>query len=118
MSKIKAVAKVKIPSGMLGEYQQSVNEYIKQIREKDSGTLQFDWYINSDNTECEIHEVYASSEAAMEHQEHLRELQGAIFKKFGKPYSVTVYGNPSSELLQHAKSGGMDIKVFSLLQGL
>jgi len=118
MSKIQARAKVKIQSGMLEEYQRQVNEYIKQIREKDSGTLQFDWYINSDNTECEIHEIYASSEAAIEHQNHLSELQKIIFNKFGAPYSVTIYGNPTPELLEHAKAGGMDVKVFSLLQGL
>jgi quinol monooxygenase YgiN len=118
MSKIQASAKMKIPLGMLEEYKRQVAQYIKQIREKDTGTLQFDWFINADKTECEIRETYASSEAALAHQDHLHELQGIIFKKFGIPYSVTIYGDPSQELLENAKAGGMDAKIFSLLQGL
>ena len=41
---------MKIPFGMLGEYKKYVSEYINRIKEKDSGTLQFDWYISSDKT--------------------------------------------------------------------
>ena len=74
------MAKMKIPFGMLGGYKKYVSEYINRIKEKDNGTLQFDWFISSDKTEVEILEVYASSEAALEHQEYLGELQGIIFK--------------------------------------
>ena len=118
MSKIQTSAKMKIPSGMLEEYKQQVSEYIRQIKEKDTGTLQFDWFINGDKTECEIRETYVSSESALAHQDHLRELQGMIFKKFGMPFSVVIYGDPSPELLENAKAGGMDVKIFTLLQGL
>ena len=118
MSKIQTSAKMKIPSGMLEEYKQQVTEYIRQIKEKDTGTLQFDWFINGDKTECEIRETYVSSESALAHQDHLRELQGRIFKKFGMPFSVVIYGDPSPELLENAKAGGMDVKIFTLLQGL
>ena len=48
---------------MLEEYKQQVAEYIRQIKEKDTGTLQFDWFISGDKTECEIRETYASSES-------------------------------------------------------
>ena len=81
MSKIQTSAKMKVPSGMLEEYKQQVAEYIRQIKEKDTGTLQFDWFISSDKTECEIRETYASSESALAHQDHLHELQGIFFKK-------------------------------------
>jgi len=81
-------------------------------------TLQADWFISSDKTECEILETYANSESALAHQDHLRELQEIIFKKFGIPYSVVIYGDPSPALLDNAKAGGMDVKIFTLLQGL
>ena len=58
MSKIQASAK------MLEEFIRQVTEYIKQVKEKDSGTLQADWFISGDMTECEIRETYASSESA------------------------------------------------------
>ena len=80
MSKIQASAKMKIPSGMLEEYKQQVAEYIRQIKEKDTGTLQFDWLINGNKTECEIRETYVSSESALAHQDHLRELQEGFLK--------------------------------------
>ena len=45
---------MKIPFGMLEEYKKYVSEYINRIKEKDSGTLQFDWFISRDETEVEI----------------------------------------------------------------
>ena len=45
------------------------------------------------------------------HQDHLRELQEIIFRKFGLPYSVVIYGDPSPELLKN-------VKIYTLLQGL
>lgn len=36
--------------------------HIRQIKEKDSGTLQGDWSPSSDKTESEIREAYESSE--------------------------------------------------------
>ena len=68
MYKIQVRAKMKIPFGMLGEYKKYVSEYINRIKEKDSGTLQFDWFIGSDKTEVEILEAYESSESALKHQ--------------------------------------------------
>ena len=62
MSIIQVSAKMKVPSGMLEEYKQQIAEYIRQIKEKDTGTLQFDWFISSDKTECEMRETYLSSE--------------------------------------------------------
>ena len=118
MSKIQASAKMNIPSGMLEEFKRQIAEYIKQVKEKDNGTLQADWFIGDDQTECEIGETYASSEAALAHQGHLHELQGIIFKKFGIPHPLVIYGDPSPELLENARAGGMDVKIFTLLQGL
>jgi hypothetical protein len=43
-------ARIKIPNGRLEEYEQLIAEYIRQIKDKDTGTLQFDWFINNDKT--------------------------------------------------------------------
>ena len=48
MSKIQVSAKTKIPSGMLDEFIRQVAEYTKQVKDKDSGTLQADWFISGD----------------------------------------------------------------------
>jgi quinol monooxygenase YgiN len=49
---IQASAKMKISAGMLKEFKRQVAEYIKQVKEKDIGTLQADWFISSDKSLC------------------------------------------------------------------
>jgi|SRR6266540_7297375 quinol monooxygenase YgiN len=118
MSKIHTSAKLKIPYGMVDEFKEAARDYIKQVKQKDRGTLQSDWFLSSDKTECEIRETFESPDAALAHQLNLREPAAEIFEKFGTPYLVTIYGEPSREVLEIAKAGGIDIKVFSLLVGL
>jgi len=102
----------------LDEFKQQVAECIEQVKEKDPGTLQYDWFLSSDKTECEIREAYESSEPALLHQSHLRESLRLLFEKFGSIHSVVIYGNPSPALLENAKAKGLEITVFSYLQGL
>ena len=72
MSKIQVSAKIKIPRGKIIEFKEAAAEYIKQVKEKDTGTLQADWFLSSDGTECEIREAYEDSEAVLKHQSNLR----------------------------------------------
>jgi quinol monooxygenase YgiN len=118
MSKIQVSANIKIPKGMLEEFKQHAAECIKQVKKKDSETLQYDWFLSSDKTECEIREIYKSSEAVIKHQSNIREPLRALFEKFGLPNSLVIYGDPSPELLEYAKASGIDIKIFTYLQGL
>ncbi|MGI8832121.1 MAG: putative quinol monooxygenase [Nitrososphaeraceae archaeon] len=118
MSKIQVSAKIKIREEMLEEFKRQAAECIRQVKQKDIGTLQYDWFLSSDKTECEIREAYESSEAALVHQSNLRESLGRVFEKFSTPYAVTIYGDPSPELLENAKASGLDITVYSFLQGL
>jgi hypothetical protein len=65
MSQLQASAKMKIPEEKLEKFKKEAEEYIKQVKGKDTGTLQCDWFLSSDMTECEIRETYESSEAAL-----------------------------------------------------
>ena len=118
MSKIQVSAKMKIPNGLLEDFKQQIAECITKVREMDVGTLQYDWFLSSDKTECEFREGYESSEAALVHQSNLREPLRLLFGKFGSPHSMVFYGDPSSELLENAKKAGLDITKFSFFQGL
>jgi quinol monooxygenase YgiN len=118
MSKIQVSATIKIPKGMLEEFKQHAVECIKQVKKKDRETLQYDWFLSTDKTECEIREIYKSSEAVLKHQSNIREPLGALFEKFGLPNSLVIYGDPSPELLKYAKASGIDIKIFTYLRGL
>ncbi len=115
ISKLQVSAVVKIPEGKLEDFKQLAAELIKLAREKDTGTLKYDWFISSDQTECEIREEYKSSEASIEHMVNL----GGTVTKFLNEFPLEhmkAYGDPSPQLLEMTK--GLDIKVYSFLQGL
>ena len=118
MSEIQVSASFRIPKGMLEEFKQHAAECLKRVKEKDTETIQYDWFVNSDNTECEVREKYKSSEAVLIHQSNIREPLLTLFNKFGSPSSLAIYGSPSPELLQYAKASGIEIKVFRFLQGV
>jgi hypothetical protein len=48
------------------------------VRTKDSGTLQYNIYLNDDESECMVIERYRDFEALIEHGENLGDLSGAI----------------------------------------
>ena len=118
MSKIQVSAKMKIREGMLEGFKRQATGCIQQAKEKDPGTLQFDWFISTDKTECEIREMYESSEAFLAHLSNLSELLLILYEKFASDHSVIIYGDPSPELLTKVKARGVDTKFFSFLQGL
>ncbi len=113
-----ASVKIQIPYGMLDEFKEATTDYIKQVKQKYRGTLQSDWFLSSDKSECEIRETFESPDAALAHQLNLRESAATIFQKFGTPYPVTIYEDASAEVIEIAKGGGIDVKEFSLLVGL
>jgi hypothetical protein len=103
---------------MLEEFKKQASECIKQVKEKDTGTFQYDWFLSEDASECEIRETYKNSEALLEHVSHLKEALGILFEKFATDHSVTIYGDPSQELLENAKARGVKVTRFSFLEGL
>ena len=46
-------------------------------KRKDPEPLQYDWFLNSDKTECEIRKAYEGSE----HMSNLREPLGILFER-------------------------------------
>ena len=63
--KLQLSARMKIREGKLDEFKRQAAMCILQVKEKDPGTLQYDWFLNSDKTECEIRVAYESSEALL-----------------------------------------------------
>ena len=118
MANLQVSAKMKIRKGMLEGIKQHANECIQRVRKKDPGTIQYDWFISSDNTECEIRETYENSEAFLAHLFNLNDLLHILYEKFASDHTVAIYGDPSQDLLDKIKARGVDIKFFSFLKGL
>lgn len=118
MSKIQVSVRMKVHNNMLEGFKRQAIECIKQVKEKDSGTLQYDWFLSSDYTECEVHETYESSEALLAHLSNISDSLGVLFGKYATDPSVAIYGEPSAELLENIKTKGLDVKIYSFLEGL
>jgi quinol monooxygenase YgiN len=118
MANLQVSAKMKIREGMLEGVKQHANECIQRVTEKDPGTIQYDWFISSDNTECEIRETYENSEAFLAHLSNLSDLLQILYEKFASDHSVVIYGGPSQDLLEKINARGVDTKFFSFLKGL
>lgn len=116
--KLQVSARMKIRPGMIEGFKNQAAECISKVKQKDPGTLQYDWFLNDDNTECEIRETYENSDALLAHVENLREPLRILFERFATDHSVVIYGDPSAQLLENAKSRGVSFKIYSLLQGL
>jgi len=119
MNKLEVSARMTVRQGKLEGFKQQAAEIIRQTKEKDTKTLQYDWFLNSDQTECEVREAYEGSEGLIEHRMHIHEALNKLFNEFADGHAVTIYGNPSPKLLElaHAEKG-VSIKWYPFLNGL
>jgi len=118
MVNLQVSANMKIRDGMLEAFKVHAAKCIQRVKEKDPGTLQYDWFISTDKSECEIRETYESSEAFLAHLFNLSDLLSILYERFASNHTVVIYGEPSPELLERIKARGVDTKFFSFLQGL
>lgn len=114
MKTIQATARFQIHEGKLDEFKKVANQCIAVSKEKDPGTLQYDWFFNSSQTECVVRETYKDSDAVLAHLENL----GGLFNEILElaDFSIEIYGNPSEELQKAAKA--LQPKVYSFYKGI
>ncbi len=114
MKLIKLRALFKINEGQLEAFKQLVSQFISTVKEKDQGTLMYDWYLNKDTLECSVLEDYADSNAALEHVAHVGDLLQKLME-LGE-MSIELYGTPNEELSKALQ--GLGAKVFPYFAGL
>jgi quinol monooxygenase YgiN len=100
MSELQVTARLTIHEGKLDEFRDVAAKCMQSVREKDSGTLQYDWFFNEDHTECVVREKYRDSAAVMEHMGNLGEVLGSLMGVCSM--DLEVYGSPSAELAEAA----------------
>jgi len=111
---IQVTARLKIHPGKLEEFKAFADGAIQAVREKDTGTRQYDWFLSADGTECVVRERYASSEAVFEHLDHVGAQLAAVPDV--ADLSLELYGEPSPELLKALEA--FNPAVFSFFGGL
>ena len=112
--KIQVTAVLNIYEGQMENFKKVAQKCIATVKEKDTGTLQYDWFLDEEKNECIVRETYASSEAILEHMANLGELLGELLTTC--TLKVEVFGQPSDELL--AATAEMDVKIYPFFGGL
>lgn len=118
MSHLEFRARLKIRPGQLEGFKAQAAEIMRLTKEKDTHTLRYDWFINEDGTECEVHETYENEEGMFEHNQHVVEARNVLFRDFAYDHHMTVYGDISPQLVELAKMHAGGIARYSFLQGL
>jgi len=118
MSQFEVRAHLKVRDGQLEGFKRQAAEMMRVTREKDTGTLAYDWYLSKDGTECEVREAYVNADALVEHALNVREARDAMFAGFAYDHKMTFYGDPSPRLIALVDKVGVDATWFTLLQAL
>jgi quinol monooxygenase YgiN len=113
MDEIQVTARLAIHDGKFENFKDVARTCLVSVREKDTGTLQYDWFLNEDQAVCTVRERYQDSDAVLQHVANLGDTLGELLAV--SVLSLEVYGAPSSELLNALE--GMDVSVHSFLQG-
>ena len=115
VGEILGIARFKFHEGKVEEYKRLSAEAMEIVRTKDSGTLQFDTYLNDDESECMVIERYRDSAAAIEHWENLRDLSETILAVVSVVHGELL-GDVSAEL--RANLAGGPVQLFTPYQSM
>ena len=118
MGQLEVIAHLKIRPGQLEGFKAQAAEMLRLTREKDTQTLRWDWFINEDGTDCEVHEVYTGEEGLIEHNMHVMEPRALLFKDYAFDHRMSFYGEVSPTLREIAQKYAGGASVYSFLQGL
>jgi quinol monooxygenase YgiN len=118
MSNFEVRARLKVREGKLEEFKRQAAEMMRQTRDKDTGTLAYDWFVSNDGTECEVREAYVDADALVDHAFHVREARDALFADSAYDHRMAFYGDPSPRLEELVNRIGVDATRFTLLQAL
>ncbi len=114
MEEIQVTARMKIHDGKLDAFKTLAADALQVVREKDTGTHQYDWLFNADQSECVVRERFADSQAILDHAAHVGELLGPMTDV--ADMSMEFYGDPSPEVLETVAA--FKPAVYSYFQGL
>ena len=109
-SELIGIARFKFHEGKVEEFKRLCVECMEIVRTKDTGTLQYDTFINDNETEAIVIERYKDSEAAIEHNRNIgEEMMNAVLAT-GTVYGELL-GNITPEL--KAKLEGSPVQPFT-----
>ncbi|NNE34141.1 MAG: hypothetical protein HKN13_02825 [Rhodothermales bacterium] len=104
MNTIHSSAWLKIHPGKLDEFKDVARRCMESVRTKDTGTLQYDWFLNDAGTVCAVREAYRDSDAVFEHMGNLGDTLGDLMAVC--EMDLEIYGTPSQPLIDALTEAG------------
>jgi quinol monooxygenase YgiN len=88
-----------IKEGKIDEFKKLVQDMSRMVETNEPDTIDYEFYLNSDETKCVVHETYSNSEAALVHNNSIAS-QTILPKVFSvaRLSRFDFYGKPSEEL--------------------
>jgi quinol monooxygenase YgiN len=104
LDEIKGIARVKFHPGRVEEWKRLSEKAMEIVRTSDSGTLQYEIFLNEDESEAVVFERYRDADAAIEHFSNISHLMEPIMATA----SVTgeVLGTPNAKMKDQLGKGG------------
>jgi quinol monooxygenase YgiN len=104
MDEIKGIARVKFYPSKVEEWKRLTEEAMDIVRNKDSGTLQYEIFFNENESEAMVFERYRDADAAIEHFSNISHLMEPLMATA----SVTgeVLGTPNAKMKELLAKGG------------
>jgi len=98
MTEIQGIGRLKIHDGRLEEFKRVASQFMRVARTKDTGTLQYELYLNKHETECLVLERYRDVHALLEHASNVSGLMDALLQTCAG--SSVVCGTATPELIE------------------
>ena len=114
MNNLQLTARFVIHEGKLNKFKELAKACMHSTKEKDTGTLQYDWYFNDNETECRVRETYVDSDAILAHIGNLGPLLGELLEI--ADFYPELYGTPSEALVN--ATAALKPKVYSHFQSM
>jgi hypothetical protein len=103
------MARLTFHQGRLEDFKRVAEKVLENVRNKDSGTLQYDIFFSDDQSECIFLERYRDIDAMLEHNDHLGELLGEMLGTGS--VSAELFVQPTDDI--RAKFAGLPIRFFT-----
>ena len=96
MNDIQVNARLKITPGKMDAFKKVAHSCVERVKQKDKGTIQYDWFYNEAKSECVVRERYVDSDAVLDHMANVGDLLSGLVAL--STISLDIYGHPSENL--------------------
>lgn len=120
MNRLELSARFKVREGKLDGFEQLVADIISRAKQKDPGTIRFDWFLSKEKSECEVREEYVDPQAFVQHKINTAEATNTLFSDFADDHRVSIYGDPPPPFVERVEQTpmGKTVTWYRFFQGL